>query len=56
MGVKEYVYKNSKVLGFQSEYFIAGHEDVNSWKKGYYLCYGLFGTVTMILLLVLRLG
>jgi len=53
VAVGDYAHKNSKVLGFQSKYFIAGHKDVNSWKIGYVLCYGLFGTVTTFLLLLL---
>jgi hypothetical protein len=48
-----YAHKNSKVLGFPSKYFIAGHEDKNSGKRGYALCYFGFGTVTLILLLFL---
>ena len=64
--VKDYAYEHSKVLFLPTVLFIRGDKPVKLYKKskrevtskiavylGTILCYGVFGTVTMVLLMVL---
>jgi hypothetical protein len=48
--VRDHAY-TSKVLGFPSKYFITGKNDVKY--LGWVICYGVFGTLTTIFLMLL---